>query len=320
MNLMNASTKRKVIDVHLHLYDHKQNRHDFLEQVDPIFQALIGDYSALPRRYLLEHYLADEPELEIAGLVWNEFLSSDPLREVMWAQRMADGLPLPMAIIGLVDFLAPNLEERLDAYAQCANVTAVREHLGWDRENPMRRFAKRSDLLTDPQWRQGLKHLAKYRFKCSLEIFSSQLPDLLAAVRLNPNIGFTIAVMGWPIATDKYEFTRWRQGLADLSACGNTRIAISAIECIFGMAWYVEKVQPWVQAIYELFGPERTMFGSHHPICSLSSAHPTPYPAYEVMTAALSSSEKDAVFRATAADWFFNGLPHSGTTPDSQAR
>jgi predicted TIM-barrel fold metal-dependent hydrolase len=315
---MSTSTKRKIIDTHLHLYDRKQNRHEFLEHVDPMFQALVGDYSALPRRYLLDNYLADEPDLEIAGLVWNEFLSSDPLREVLWAQRMADGLQVPMAIVGLVDFLAPDLEERLDAYAQCANVAAVREHLGWDRENPLRRFAKRPDLLTDRHWRHGLKRLAEYRFNCSLEVFSSQLPDLLTVVRLNPNIGFTIAVMGWPIATGKHEFTRWRESLADLSECENTRIVISALECIFGMAWSVEKVQPWVQAVSELFGPERTMFGSHHPICGLSSTHPTPWPAYEGMTASLSNSERDAVFRANAADWFFSRLPLSGT-PDSQA-
>jgi predicted TIM-barrel fold metal-dependent hydrolase len=317
---MKASTKRKVIDAHLHLYDHKQNRHDFFDRVDPMFKALVGDYSALPRRYLLEDYLADEPDVAVAGLVWNEFLSSDPLREVLWAQRMADGLQVPMAIVGLVDFLSPDLEERLNAYAQCANVTAVREHLGWDRENPMRRFAKRPDLLTDPQWRHGLASLARYRFKCSLEVFSSQLPDLLSVVRLNPNIGFTIAVMGWPMATDKHEFARWRQSLAALSACENTRIVISAIECIFGMAWSIEKVQPWIETVFELFGPQRTMFGSHHPICGLSSSHPTPYLTYEAMTAALSNSEKDAAFRTSAADWFFKGLPLSRTTPDSQAR
>jgi predicted TIM-barrel fold metal-dependent hydrolase len=289
-----------------------QNRHDFLESIDPMFDALVGDYSCLPRRYLLENYLADEPDLEVAGLVWNEFLSSDPLREVLWAQRMAEDLQIPMAIVGLVDFLAPDLEKRLDAYARCANVTALREHLGWDRENPLRCFAKRPDLLTDLRWRQGLARLAGYRFKCSLEVFSPQLPDLLTVVRLNPNIGFTIAVMGWPISTDKHEFTRWKQNLVDLSACENTRIVISASECIFGMAWSIEAVQLWVWAVFELFGPERTMFGSHHPICGLSSTHPTPYPAYEVMSAALSSSEQDAVFRTNAANWFFSGLSLPG--------
>jgi hypothetical protein len=36
------------------------------------------------------------------------------------------------------------------------------------------------------------------------------------------------------------------------------------------------------------------------------------------MSASLSSSEQDAVFRANAAGWFFAGLPLSGTL-DSQA-
>jgi hypothetical protein len=50
---------------------------------------------------------------------------------------MAATLPVPTAIVGLADFLAPNLEATLAAYAQCANVTSVREHLGWDATNPL---------------------------------------------------------------------------------------------------------------------------------------------------------------------------------------
>ena len=237
-------------------------------------------------------------------------MSSDPVREVRWAQRMAETTRFSISIVGLVDFLASDLEERLDAYAQCRNVAGVREHLGWDDENPLRRFAKRSDLLTDSHWLHGLRLLARYRFKCSLEVFSSQLPDLLNAVRANPDIGFTIAVMGWPRATDELEFTRWKQSLVDLSACGNVRIVISAIECIFGMTWSLPQVQRWVQTVLELFGSKRIMFGSHRPICGLSKGFPTPYAAYERMTECLSPSDQDAVFQLNAADWFFSGLPH----------
>jgi predicted TIM-barrel fold metal-dependent hydrolase len=310
-NAMSSSNERKIIDAHCHLYDRTENRHEFLENVDEMFEALIGDYSALPRRYLLDEYIADQAGLQVVGLVWHEFMSSDPVREVRWAQRMAENSRLPISIVGLVDFFAPDLEGRLDAYTQCQNVVGVREHLGWDDENPLRRFAKRPDLLTDSRWLHGLKLLARYRFKCSLEVFSSQLPDLLKAVRLNPDIGFTIAVMGWPRKTDELEFTRWKQSLAGLSACENVRIVISAIECIFGMTWSLPEVQRWVQTVLELFGAERTMFGSHRPICGLSSSFPTPYAAYEKMTKCLSPSERDAVFRLNAADWFFSGLQTS---------
>ncbi|HEX4169999.1 MAG TPA: amidohydrolase family protein [Bryobacteraceae bacterium] len=307
---MNAS-KRKVIDAHVHFYDHKENRHDFLEHNDEMLEALLGDYSALPRQYSLQDYLTDEPDVEIAGLVWHEFLSSDPVREVLWAQRLSENMPFPMSIVGLVDFLGSDLENRLETYSQCPGVVGVREHLAWHENNALRRFARCPDLLNDSRWLQGLKILEKYRFKCSLEVFSPQLPDLLRAVRLNPNIGFTIAVMGWPVRTNDLEFTRWRRSLAELSQCQNVRIVISALECIFGMEWSLPQAQRWIQAVFDLFGPERTMFGGHHPICGLSTSFSAPYIAYEKMCANLSTSEQDAVFRLNAAEWFFSGASFS---------
>jgi predicted TIM-barrel fold metal-dependent hydrolase len=315
---MNSAARRKIIDAHLHLYDHQENRYDFLEHTDEMLEALIGDYSALPRRYLLYDYLADEPDLEVVGLVWHEFMSADPEREVLWAQQLAEHLPIPMSIVGLVDFLAPDLDARLEKYAQCTNVVAVREHLGWDRDNPRRRFAKRPDLLTDSLWLQGLSRLARHKFKCSLEVFSTQLPDLLTAIRLYPDIGFTIALMGWPVRTDEAEFSRWRQNLASLSACENVRIEIAGIECIFEMGWLLQQAEPWVKTVLDLFGPRRAMFGSLHPLSGLSRTFPAPYTAYRKMCAGLSSAEQDAVFRLNAAEWFFGRERFSDATASNQ--
>lgn len=317
---MNTSDKRKIIDAHVHLYDHQANHYDFLENVDPMFLALVGDYSTLPRRYLLDDYLCDEPALDVTGLVWHEFLSADPVREVLWAQQLAATLPVPMSIIGLVDFLAPDMEARLDIFADCPNVAGVREHLGWDESKPLRRFAKRPDLLTNLRWREGLKTLSRYRFKCSLEVFSPQLPDLLEVVWLNPSIGFSIAVIGWPLATDDPGFNSWKKGLAELSRCDNTRIIISALECVFGMSWSLSTAQRWIDTVFELFGPGRIMLGGHHPICGLSSTFPASYTAYRELASGLSESEQDAVFRLNAAEWFFPASTFSTPTIRASTR
>ncbi len=47
---------RRVVDAHMHLYDCRENRYEHLERADAMFEALIGDYSTLPRRYLFEDY------------------------------------------------------------------------------------------------------------------------------------------------------------------------------------------------------------------------------------------------------------------------
>ena len=85
------------------------------------------------------------------------------------------------------------------ASAELPNVVAVRAHLGWDTGNALRRFAKRPDLLTDSAWRNGVGTLQRHGFKCVIELFAPQLRDLVGVVRLYPDIGFTIAVMGWPL-------------------------------------------------------------------------------------------------------------------------
>jgi hypothetical protein len=67
-------------------------------------------------------------------------------------------------------------------YSALLNLTSVREHLVWDDDNPLKRFAKRPDLLTDSTWRESLALLDKHDFKCGLEIFAHQLPDLTRVI------------------------------------------------------------------------------------------------------------------------------------------
>ncbi len=305
---MNAPVKRHIVDAHMHLYDSQENRYEHMEHVDKTLDALLGDYSALPKTYLFEDYVGDLSDVAVDGFVWHEFIAADPLREVKWAQRLAERLPVPMAIVALVDFSAPDLEARLDEYTDYPNVAAVRQHLGWDANNPLRCMAQRGDLLRDPAWRQGVRLLKSYNFKCSVEVFSPQLPELLRVIRENPETGFTIAVMGWPTPATDEEFARWKRALRDIAPCANVRLTISAVECVFGMDWVPMKAHPWAEAAIELFGTARVMFGSHRPISRLARIVAHPYAAYEEMTHGLSEAERDAVFRGNAAQWFWGGL------------
>jgi predicted TIM-barrel fold metal-dependent hydrolase len=292
----------------MHLYDSLENRYEHLEHPNVVLEALLGDYSALPERYLFGDYVADLKDVKIDGIVWHEFIAADSVHEANWAQRLAEGLPVPMAIVELADFLAPDLELRLNAYTKHGNVAAVRQHLAWDASNPLRCMAERGDLLRDTGWQQGVRLLRNYRFKCSLEVFSPQLPDLLTVIRQNPETGFTVAVMGWPVKADDREFVRWKRSLTEIARCDNVRLTISAVECVFGMKWKVEQARAWVDAALELFGIERVMFGSHRPISKLARNVVCPYLAYEEMTQGLSEPERDAMFRANAAQWYWEGL------------
>jgi hypothetical protein len=46
-----------VVDCHTHFLDADLHNYPIFSRRNPGFEALVGDYSALPRRYLAEHYL-----------------------------------------------------------------------------------------------------------------------------------------------------------------------------------------------------------------------------------------------------------------------
>lgn len=298
--------KPAVVDAHAHLYDWRKNRYSFLETPDHLFEALIGDYSSLPRVFGFDDYLRLNPEVTVRGFVWHEFMSTDPVREVAWAQELARHSPVPMAIVGRVDFLSSDLEKTLDEYARNPNVSAVREHMGWDPKRSDRRFAARGDLLTDPQWLSGLGKLSSTSFRCSLELFSCQLPTLVPVVQSHAEIGFGVSVMGWPSGTDQQNFSEWKESLRRLAACPNVRITISALECVFGMNWRPAQAQPWVDTVFELFGTGRVMFGSHSPIAARAANVSSPYASCLQLTAALTPEERRAVLQENAWEWYFN--------------
>jgi predicted TIM-barrel fold metal-dependent hydrolase len=299
-----SSSRRPIVDAHMHLYDSRAVRYGIFEHRDPTFEALVGDYGALPRTYGLDDYLRAARSRDVSGLVWHEFIAEETLGEIAWAQRLAASAPLPMALVGLADFADPDLPRRLEAYRDVPGLSAVRQHLGWDAKAPLRRMAARPDFMTDPVWLKGLGTLAGLDLCCGLEVFAPQLRDLLAVVRAHPQIGFTVAVMGWPTDRGANGFSRWRSDMLALGRCDNARASISAVECIFGLDWSEAEVGPWIQAVIEAFGPGRCMFGSHLPIDGLSYGFNQLYDAYERIVSGFSDDEKDAMFRGTAAAWF----------------
>jgi predicted TIM-barrel fold metal-dependent hydrolase len=299
-------TKPAVVDAHAHLYDWRQNRYPFLETPDHLFEALIGEYSSLPRVFGLDDYLKLNPVVTVRGIVWHEFMSTEPVREVAWAQQLAAHSPVPLAIVGVVDFLAPDLEKTLHEYTRIPNLSGVRQHMGWDPHRAERRFAARGDLFTDPQWLRGLGKLSSTPFRCSLEVFSHQLPALAHVVETHPEISFGVGAMGWPSGTDQQSFAEWKESLRRLAACPNVSITVSALECIFGMNWQTDQAQPWVDTVFELFGTDRVMFGSHSPIAALAANVSSPYATCLRLTAALSAEQRQAVFHDNAWEWYFN--------------
>ena len=89
MTTANPSNRLAFVDAHTHLYDSRVVPYGIFSRIDPVFEALVGDYTALPRIFLLDDYLRATSSRKAVGIVWHEFISDDTLKEMAWSERLA---------------------------------------------------------------------------------------------------------------------------------------------------------------------------------------------------------------------------------------
>ncbi|SAL09367.1 amidohydrolase [Caballeronia peredens] len=290
-----------ILDCHQHFYDAAHLRYPVFEQRSAGFEALVGDYAAMPRVYLPADYARDTQGFDVAATVWAEFISADSSGEVRWASAMLDGAAQPAGMIAVIDFSAPDVERTLDAYASIERIRCVRQHMAWHPSNASLRFASRPDLMTDAQWLRGIGSLNGRAFVCELEVFAPQLCDLAAVVRAHPAIQFVLPVMGWPLDLSNEGRAAWKRDLAALAACPNVALKIFGLECIFGIHWTLDEARPWMLDAIDCFGPARSMFASHMPIARLACSFQQLYDSYMQTIDAFSPAEKRMMLHDTAA-------------------
>jgi predicted TIM-barrel fold metal-dependent hydrolase len=94
-------------------------------------------------------------------------------------------------------------------------------------------------------------------------------------------------------------FDAWREGMKSLAAYPNTVCKISAL----GMCdrrWTVASLRPWVIACIEVFGVERSFFGSNFPVDRLFSTYTDLTDAFREIVRDFTLDERRALFQTNA--------------------
>lgn len=61
-----------------------------------------------------------------------------------------------------------------------------------------------------------------------------------------------------------------------------------------------DDLRPYADTVLEAFGPDRTMFGSDWPVCTLAATYGQVVRTAKELTSALDESERHSVFTGTA--------------------
>ncbi|MDQ0620514.1 amidohydrolase family protein [Arthrobacter globiformis] len=304
----------EIIDAHHHLCDYSRSYPWLQGPAEPF--RYHGDDRPLRRDYSLDDYLSDAKNFNLAGSVHIENGAADPVWEAGWVQSIHDRNGLPTVQVIKANLLADDVLAHLERLVPLFTVRGVRDILNWH-PDPVFTHTPRPDIITDPQWLKGFSHLAPLGLSFDLQVFPPQLSDAAVLAADHPDTQIILDHAGMPIGRDRDALSEWRQGMRRLAAEPNVTTKISALGTN-DHHWTVESIRPIVLDTIEIFGPERTMFGSNFPVDGLYSDFPTLYSTFDEITQDMTRAERQFLFADTARrtyrmDW----EPHGSTIGQS---
>lgn len=266
----------------------------------PVVPRIFGDYEPLRRDYPVEEYLAEAVAAGVKKSVYVQVnvAPGAEVAEVEWVQSVADRYGFPHGIVGYADLASPNLRETLDRQLGCRNLRGIRQQLHWH-EKTLYRFAPRPDLMNDDGWRAGLRELGKRSLVFELQVFASQMKDSAKLARDFPEVTFVLLHAGMLADRSDQGWTRWRDGMRELSACPNICTKFSGLGT-FERRCDANLWRPVIEETLTLFGPARAMFGSNFPIEKLWTCYHDLVAATRAGLAGLTREEQHAVMYANA--------------------
>ncbi|MBN1221193.1 MAG: amidohydrolase family protein [Anaerolineae bacterium] len=225
------------------------------------------------------------------------------LTETEWLLDLADHYALIKGVVGWVDLCGPDLREQLERFVDHPKFCGVR-HLVQD--EPDDRFMLREDFI------RGISLLAEFDLTYDILIFPRQLSAACELVAIFPNQPFVLDHIAKPFIKDGL-IEPWSANIRQLATFPNVFCKVSGMVTeAHWRQWKPADFQPYLQIVFEAFGPQRIMFGSDWPVCLLAATYTKVVKIVADYVWQLSKTEQAMVWGETARKFY--GLEQNQNT------
>lgn len=253
----------------------------------------IAPGSPLQRDFLPEHL---EPLLRQAGLDGCLAVQArQSLEESRWLLELADQWPFIRGVVGWVDLRSERVEDQLAELASHPRLVGVRHVV---QDEPDDQFLLRPDFL------RGLGKLRQFGLTYDVLIFPRQLPAAIAVARRLPDQPLVLDHLAKPLIRDGV-LSPWREQIRELARQPNVCCKVSGLVTEADWTrWRAADFRPYLDVVFEAFGPERLLFGSDWPVCLLAASYEEVLRLVSDYLAGLAPEVRLAVLGANAARFY----------------
>lgn len=289
-----------IIDTHHHIWLRK----DVGWLTDPPAVRMFGDYFGLRRDYPVEEWISDiVPEGAVKSVhvtaMWGPGRELD---ETRWLQAVADKHGFPHGIVFNADLCDPDVESKIREHKNFPNVRGIRNMLYWDAD-PLRQAARRPDLCNTPEFRRGFALLEKHDLHFELQVFAPQAPFVVELLKAFPNTRIILVHAGMLTDRSLRGIDHWRDALTAFASFPNVHVKLSGIGMFTNGVTY-SQVRQVVRDTIQMFGIDRTIYGSNFPLEKLAASYRDFLEPYRRTLAEYSESDQRKVFHDNAVAFY----------------
>ncbi|MGJ4858233.1 amidohydrolase [Labrys sp. La1] len=245
-----------IIDTHLHVWDHTKLKYSAFEG-SPLFS----------RNYHVEDYRRDLGSVEVEAMVFLECYADfwegggqylDEIRFVEEEARRDPGLRaiVPMAPLEWGRRAEPILAEMKDKHPM---VRGIRRIVEFDAD-------PRALTLSD-NFVEGVNLLEKFGYHFEINVHHHQMDIVRDFVKRIPHVPMILDHCGKP-GVKEGAIAQFRDDVKELARCPNLFIKLSDLPVEADLTtWTDTDLRPYIDATFESFGIDRTLFAMDWPIC-----------------------------------------------------
>lgn len=270
------------IDSHQHFWKYDPVEYPWIDEgTMSVLQRdfLPGDLKVLLAKYQVDFCLAVQ--------------ARQSLDETQFLLGLAEENDFVRGVIGWIDLKTADLNKQVERL-ESPHLIGFRHVL---QDEP-------DGFSLDPAFLRGVETILDNGYTYDILIYAHQLPEILEFVKHFSERPMVVDHIAKPNIRDG-RILKWKQHMLELARHPNIHCKLSGMVTeAHWMYWSTDDFMPYIDHVLECFGPDRCMFGSDWPVCTLAASYGQVKELLDECIRTLADEEKEAILGLTAARFY----------------
>jgi L-fuconolactonase len=271
------------LDAHQHFWSYDAAQYPWIPPGSPLHRSWLPDDLAA-----LQQPLGFDGSIAVQA--------RQVVEESDWLLGLADKHANVKGVVGWVDLRSDRVEADLERLARHPKFVGVRHVV---QEEPDDAFMLGQDF------QRGISKLAAYGLTYDILIYPKQLAAALRLAENFPEQPFVLDHIAKPFIKAGL-IEPWAMQLRQLAKLPNVHCKVSGMLTEADhQAWRAEQFRPYLDTVFEAFGPARLMYGSDWPVCLFAGSYEQSYRLVDDYARGLTDQQRVGLFGGNAAAFYF---------------